>query len=324
MSENQSRDAARQYIGAHWSQLVFATIINIVLPGSGASYLGFPSRRKRTAWQEHQSSLAILLLILWGVAAVIDLELSMIVCLLSIWLLVGVGLSVQTWRKALAEPSLVKVQPIESDTWLMLMLILGTACFGIAQSRLGDLTFFTAPNASAGTAAHDLFYGFRYAPEKIRLNRGQLILANVDGEDALVRVLAVPGDIFALGENTIYLNGFSAPQHAAPSTKPSAVWRMRDMLDDLAAPGERSQPASMTGNIVALDAAIPNKSEVLGPASFVVARDWDLLQDGLDDLTVYSIGPRHIISVPWARVWSWGDRPGGRSDLAQPMINFVD
>lgn len=307
-----------------WAHLALATVLSFIMPYLGSAYLGLKSSNKAVEWQRKSTPLSAAMFAVLALPFLLNFSLVPLIFFSAIWALVGIGSVVVLWRGALRLDANLDIAPGGFTSLIFAINILLFAAIGDWPMNWPEISLFRAPESTPVVAAGDLLYGFKYAPDRIRLQRGQLILANVDGENALVRVLAVPGDIFALGENTIYLNGFTMPAYIQSEFGWADARKMREILSGIEAPGDRSRPANLMGNMIALDGAVPDKAEVLGPASFVVARDTDLLRDGKEALKVYSIGPRHILSVPWARLWSWADHPGARSDLAQPMINITE
>jgi hypothetical protein len=311
--------------GAHWSQLVFATILNILLPNSGGAYLGLPTGKAETHWQRKQAHLVYVGLAIFLIPAIVDLELQTIALLAFGWVATGSVIAVRDCRIALKNPDSVKVQEIESNTWSGFFYIALFSFVGFEHSQLQSLTLFRASTYPPIVADAETLLGFEYSRYQIDLQRGQLVLADIDGTRRLVRIVATSGDIYVPGENSFQLNGRLIPlppqNRTDTSVLTSALWDLAQLMNY---PNDwrYSAPAEL-GKEKVLANIRESETIVVPRENYLVAQDHDLI-DFRPKLPVTLVHDLKVLAVPRGKLWTLGDSPGSSSELAQPEIIFRD
>lgn len=308
-----------------WPHLLFATLLSLFVPYLGAAYLGLPARDAANDWQRRTVALSIIMMAIILLPHIWHFELLLLLLIGGFWIVFGAASAFAHWRVALRDPATIRIVP----GWLSVaMLIVNIAVFSLLalqQMRLPAPLFIFAPDDTPLVKAGETLYGFKYDPHKIHLQRGQLVLASVNYEPTLVRMIAVPGDIFVPGTFAINVNATSITlTQQNLSLKAHVGWALKDIVEALNDPDNSSYIARISDRSVKLSGANDTEPQILGRDTFIVARDEDLVDPKQPALPTTTIGREDIVSVPWGKFWSFGDYPGDQSDLVQPSVVFAD
>jgi hypothetical protein len=328
MSESQVA-AIRGRGGRFWAHLGVATILSFAVPYLGLAYLGIRSPDEKVEWQRRAAPLGIVLLIVCILPFALNFELAAMLFLASSWTLLSALSIVSLWRAALRKDTYVAVAPGSLGS---LISVLNIAMFtALITLRLDwpEVILFRATETTPTVTEGDLLYGLKYTPtpdgeewrrrhQDGRIQRGQLVLAMIAGEERLVRVLAVPGDIFAIEDDALLLNGSRVSLRSL--TEPWDRDRLNKLVGDLAGSGESAGDD-------ALGQLAQKQAKVVRPKRFLVARDAAFLNPGFlnpgsGPVPVLEISDDEIVLVPWAKFWSIGDHPGTDSEIVQPTTVF--
>lgn len=302
-----------------WLHLAYATILSLLVPFLGMSYLGIGARDRETEWHQRSVALVLLIMGLLLVQGLLAASWFMVLTAVAGWFCAGLISVFHLWRAVRRNYASINV----ARDWILSAAFV----FQIAMISGGlqyymprpDIVFISAPNNTPNVTIGETLLGLEYRPNDIRVQRGQLVVAEIDHIPQLVRVIAIPGDILSFGESSIQINAASIRLVDDGRKIP-----LDDLVEQLGDP-EREMVASIRddGSIDFGTDAVQAPS-LVRPRLFVVAYDNDIVnpQQGMFPLTV--IHQRDIVSLPWAKLWSLNDQPGKYSDLAQPRIVFTD
>lgn len=325
MATNDVAEATRPK--SLWPHLFVAGVVSLLVPGFGGVYLGLPPKNERVALERIFMPLGSL--ILWGGLCLCLVEAGLLVALMMAvaWLIVGAYYAMRDCRQATRHPDLVQIVPGAARSASIDIIVLGIfAVLLLAIGPVKNVRLFDAPQTTPVTAEGELLVGLVRSSRDYVLQRGQLIVTDIGGEPTLVRILAVPGDLFGQSPNRLHINGGQIGIRNAYFAGGGA-YELRSLAEHLIYPAHKAHKAQIArnwSNYVFEEAKveIPQDTIVLGWSTFVVARDSDLMQESAEPLPVdlISLGQEDEVIVPWAKFWSLNDRPGERSRLGQPLI----
>lgn len=307
-----------------WGHLALALLLSTFVHNLGAVYLGLPAPNEKTAWQWQSGGLVFLGLVPAIVFAAAGGHFLLLGLIIAAWLVSGASTGFHNMWLALRNPSDIRIRSAGRYALLypLFLIVLFFALLGTTQLR--DLTVFQAPAKTLVTEDQELLIGFKYEPfetntgtinsrHNIRLQRGQLVLARIDDEPVLVRILAISGDTIAQSPGRLRINA-SSIRLFRPIDGRFALEGLIESIAFPRAPGDAANDGD--------DAA--EETMTVGFREFIVTRDEDLMSNVAGDLPLKRLFDLDIIAIPSARLWSLTDKPGKRSSLVQPSLVFVD
>jgi hypothetical protein len=302
MSEMQMA-ATRARGWSFWGHLVAATLISLMMPYLGSAYLGLKSATEQSEWQRRTIPLNALTLVVFSLPFVVNFELTALLFLAACWALLAASSVVSLWRTALRRDCVMAIAPGGLNSLTFILSIAAGILLATVQLGWPGVILFRATETTPTVAEGELLYGLKYDPMRdddgwqvSRLQRGHLVVARIGGNETLVRVLAVPGDIVAIDKYVVLTNGSRILLGGRIVSWPSSA----DALAELA----------------------QKRTSIVEPRHLLVARDTALLNPPSGEATALDIREGDVVLVPWAKFWSVGDHPGEDSDLAQPKYPF--
>ncbi|MBI2253057.1 MAG: hypothetical protein HYU58_00405 [Proteobacteria bacterium] len=202
--QERSAEAPRRL----WGHLALVLLLSTFVHNLGAVYLGLSAPNDKTAWQWQSGGLVILGLIPAIVFAAAGSHFLLLGLIVAAWLVSGASTGLQNLRLALRNPSEIRIRSHGRYALVSPLFLVGMFILLLGTTHLRDLTVFRAPAKTLVTEGKELLIGFKYEPfetntgminseHNIRLQRGQLVLARIHDEPALVRILAISGDTIA-------------------------------------------------------------------------------------------------------------------------------
>ncbi|MDY0872457.1 hypothetical protein [Dongia rigui] len=324
MSDTQIA-AAQQKRWSFWPHLAFSTLLSLIMPYLGSTYLGLKSPDKKIEWQRKAMPISAAMLAAIAIPYLLNLSLAPLIFFALAWALNGIASVVVLWRAALRSDASISIAPSGFNSLLLVFNILVFAWLGSLSFTWPDISLFRATETTPVVATGDLLYGLKYTPitddngwsrrdQSGRIERGQLLLARIEGKESLVRVLAVPGDIFATADDALLINGSRVSLRSL--TEPWDKDRLNKLAHDIATAGD-------IAGADALDQLVQSQAKVVQTKRLLVARDAAFLKPAFGAaVPVLEISEEDVVLVPWAKFWSMGDHPGAKSDIAQPSNLF--
>lgn len=304
-----------------WPHLLFATLLSTLVPYLGSAYLGLPARNEEQEWQRRTTALSILFFAVVLFPRILNFELLTIALVGGIWTLLGLASAVSLLRAAWGARKSIWVVRGGWLTSITVFNIAMLAWLGIQQIRLPNIALISAPHDTPLVETGESLYGFEYDARRIQLQRGQLVVARLNYKPTLVRILAVPGDIFASGQRSFQVNGFKTSLAEKPPVDPSRQKGiLEDVVEAISNPDQRSSDILVADGFVAVKGTDGVAPQVLLRDEFIVAFDAELIGPSQPILPTIMIERDDIVSVPWAKFWSIVDHPGRSSDLVQPSV----
>lgn len=297
------------------------------MPFLGSSYLGLRAGSPEEEWQRKAVPISALMLATMSLPSVVHFSLAPLLFMGCAWLMVAIISVISLWRQVLFRKAKIAAAAGGVTT---LIFVLNIIIFGYAavSYRIDwpEITVFKAPETTPTVAAGEFLYGMKYEAltrddgvlnhdHNIRIQRGQLVLAQVEGQESLVRVLAVEGDIFKVEPGTLFINGAKAT--VGGRFEPGDRYDLARMVEEI----------SLLGEFAGYDAMMElarTRARVIGVKQVVVARDRDLLNSPAETVPTFDLTDNDIIALPWAKFWSLDDYPGKQSKLVQPSVVFID
>jgi hypothetical protein len=308
-----------------WPHLGVATVFSLLMPYLGSAYLGLKSPKRQTEWQRRALPINLVIVIAIVFPYALNFDLTMLLVFAIGWTLVVAFSIGSLWRAALRRDSQVVVAPDGPSSLIYLLAMIPLIASTILRLDWPEVALFRATEATPTVAAGELLYGLKYTPRPdgneqsrqdrgARLERGQLILAKIAGKESLARVLAVQGDIFAMGDDALLINGSRVSLRSL--TEPWDEYRLNQLVDGLVGSGHSAGEN-------ALDRLVQKQAKVVSSGRLLVAREAAFVSLEFGAVVrVYEIPEEDVVLVPWAKFWSLGDHPGTDSDLAQPKYPF--
>lgn len=302
-----------------WLHLGYATILSLLVPFLGMAYLGIGAGDRETEWRQRSLALFLILIGLLLVQGLLDANFLKVLAAVAGWFCVGLISVFCLWRAVRRNTTSINVV---RGWFVSAAFVLQIAIFSWGlQFNLPrpDLVFISAPNNTPNVTTGETLLGLEYDPYDIRVQRGQLVVAEIDHMPQLVRVIAIPGDILSFAESSIQIN--AATIRLVDDGRKIALG---DLVEQLGEPDQDLVASISDDGSVDFGTDGVQAPSLVRPRRFVVAFDNDIVnpRQGVFPLTV--IHQRDIVSLPWAKLWSLSDHPGKYSDLAQPSIVFTD
>ncbi len=286
-----------------WSHLVLATMLSLAMPFLGSAYLGLKAPNEQAEWQRRAASLSAVMFVAVAFPYVVNFERSILLVIGSFWGFMAALSVVSLWRAAVRKNSAIVIAPGGLNALVAVFNICILSYFSILWVDWPEVVLFRATETTPTVTEGDLLYGLKYSPMRDddgwqvgRLQRGHLVVARIAGNETLIRVLAVPGDIVAIDRYAVLINGSRILLGGRIVSSPSSA----DALAELA----------------------QKKTSIVKPKHLLVTRDAALLNPPSGEPAAFEIREADVVLVPWAKVWSIGGHPGKDSDLDQPKYPF--
>ncbi|MDY0872458.1 hypothetical protein [Dongia rigui] len=193
-----------------WLHVLRAALASPILPDAGHRYLGMPL--KAHALNNESSPFGIIPMVVGWIFVLLvfvlaDSDINSLILCAVVWLAIGLWSGIKMLRWVRAHPRDVCTVPFNiSSTTIGNLIWIPIFGWLILGQGSAPTYFFRVETGTPLAKAGDILYAIDFSRSRVDIGRGQLLLANVDSQPTLVRVIGIPGDLVGIGSYAIHVN----------------------------------------------------------------------------------------------------------------------